>query len=219
MNGANEVLSAPVTHAAYDRTRLQHIKTQPAHASKSTPQLAWPQSSTYTPGPKPPYNSCFDSSYIPQVMPDPSDFDIMSEKFARSPPWTLPKCEPSPPDNDSREVPLTLESPQSPDKQNINNRPRGRSVLLKKMRFAGHPAKDTPCEARAQNPLPNKNDQRTQDGGMGDSSDTIFAFSHVLFDRIFGFGAYAPQYKSPSPRGWYRAALAERYGNMPPNPI
>jgi curved DNA-binding protein CbpA len=88
LNGANEVLSDPVTRAAYDRTRLQHIKMQPAQASKSTSQDAWPQASTYTSRPKPPHNSCFDHSYIPQVIPHPSDFDIMSEEFARSPPWT-----------------------------------------------------------------------------------------------------------------------------------
>jgi curved DNA-binding protein CbpA len=202
LNSANEVLSDPVTRAAYDRTRLQHIKMQPAQASKSTSQDAWPQASTYTPRPKPPHKSCFDHSYIPQVIPHPSDFDIMSEEFARSPPWTpkrpesrkrseppkrhvppsrdskneksehddlpkrdndLPKCEPLSPDKDSRKMPLTLESLQSPDKQNTNNRPRGRSVLLKKMRFAAHPAKNTTSEARGQNLLPNKNDQRIQD--------------------------------------------------------
>jgi curved DNA-binding protein CbpA len=59
LNGANEALSDPVTRAAYDRTYLQHIKTQHAQASKSTPQPAWPQASTYTPCPKPPFNSCF----------------------------------------------------------------------------------------------------------------------------------------------------------------
>jgi curved DNA-binding protein CbpA len=108
LNGANEVLSDPVTRAAYDRTYLQHIKTQHAQASKSTPQPAWPQASTYTPCPKPPFNSCFDCSYIPQVIPHPSNFDVMSEEFARSPPWTPKRPEsqkrPEPSKRDSKDV-------------------------------------------------------------------------------------------------------------------
>jgi DnaJ-class molecular chaperone len=107
LNGANEVLSDPVTRAAYDRTYLQHIKMQHAQASKSTPQPAWPQASTYTPCPKPPFNSCFDYSYIPQVIPHPSDFDVMSEEFARSPPWT-----PKRPESRRRSEPPKRSEPQ-----------------------------------------------------------------------------------------------------------
>jgi hypothetical protein len=147
LNVVNEVLSGPITRAVYNRTRLQHTKMQPAQTSKSTPsQPAWPRASSYTPRPKPPYNSCSDSAYIPQVVPHPSDFDFMSEQFARSPPWAPKRTEqlnlPEPtkrpePQKHSEppkrpEPPKHPEAPKSPAKRNFEGVKSEHHDLLKR---------------------------------------------------------------------------------------